>query len=189
MHSKTILTFAGLLLSICGWFVWNFALGAIFPNDLNVYQVRGTFIQNFGRTLNYWATMVLLLLTLVSVELFWSAIRRVYFPNDTDIMQRVEKDDEMMRRMEAELDKERGEAEDESRVTKQQQLNDVPAVASTPPMPQHGRRPRNSEEYAGGKWGRPSADYNRQSTVGPVEEEAQGYSPPREMQRMRDRWV
>jgi len=175
MHSKTVITVAGLLLSICGWFVWNFALGAIFPNDLDIYQVRGTFIQNFGKTLNYWATMVLLLLTLISVELFWAAIRRIYFPNDTDIMQRVEKDDEMMRRMEMELDRERGESEEEPQ---RQAAADVPMVVAPTP-------PRNTVENAGGRWTRRSGDYNRQSIVEPVEEETVGYSPPRERQRPR----
>lgn len=105
MHTKNIVTFAGLFLSVTGWFMWNLLLGAIYPDGLNIYQVPGAFMHNFGRTLSWWAIVLLVLLTLIVIELVVSAVRRVYWPGDWDIMQRVEKEgkiEEMRRRVDAE---------------------------------------------------------------------------------------
>ncbi|PKS07259.1 hypothetical protein jhhlp_005861 [Lomentospora prolificans] len=106
MHTKNIITFAGLFLSITGWFMWNLLLGAIYPDGLQIYQVPNAFMHNFGHTLTWWAIVLLVLLSLIVVELVVSAVRRVYWPGDWDIMQRVEKDgkvEEMRREIDAEM--------------------------------------------------------------------------------------
>jgi phospholipid-translocating ATPase len=59
---------------------------------VGIYIVRDGFTQNFGRQLLWWATVLVGLAALVVAELVVQALRRVYWPNDQDLMQRIEKD-------------------------------------------------------------------------------------------------
>lgn len=55
-------------------------------------MVRRAFIDNFGRQLSWWTTLLVALATLVVLDLVVQGIRRVYWPTDQDLMQRIEKD-------------------------------------------------------------------------------------------------
>lgn len=70
-------------------------LAAIYPEKVNLYPVRHAFLDNFGRRLQWWATILLELMTLVVMELVVQSIRRVYWPTDQDLMQRMEKDSDI----------------------------------------------------------------------------------------------
>lgn len=59
---------------------------------VGIYIVRDAFIHNFGRTLNWWVIILMELATLIVLDLAVQSVRRVYFPNDVDLMQRMEKD-------------------------------------------------------------------------------------------------
>lgn len=91
MHNKTIVTFIALFLSIAGWFLWSLIIGEMYPDGMGIYLVQRAFLDNYGRTLTWWATGLLVLLTLIVVELIVGAVRRVYWPGDYDVMQRLEK--------------------------------------------------------------------------------------------------
>lgn len=54
--------------------------------------MRDAILENFGRQLVWWTTILLELAALIVIELVIQAIRRVYWPTDEDLMQRVEKD-------------------------------------------------------------------------------------------------
>lgn len=95
MHSKTIITFIGFVISVGGWFVWMLALSGVYPVSFGPYIVRDAFIHNFGRVLQWWTVVLLELITLVVMELVVQAIRRVYWPTDQDLMQRLEKDNKV----------------------------------------------------------------------------------------------
>ena len=116
MHSKTVITFGGCFLAILAWFVFSLLIGEIYPGGMNIYLVRRAFLDNYGRSLAWWATALWMLLTLIVIELIVGAVRRVYFPNDYDVMQRLEKNGELDL-----LDEEKGdvleteEADDEVR--------------------------------------------------------------------------
>jgi phospholipid-translocating ATPase len=92
MHSKTIITMAGFFLSIIAWFLWNIIISAGFEGEVSPFAVRDGLLFNFGRQLKWWATALVSLGALVTVELVIQAVQRVYWPTDLDIMQRVEKD-------------------------------------------------------------------------------------------------
>lgn len=68
------------------------ALSGIKPTSFGPYIVRDAFIDNFGDTLQWWTIVLLELIVLIVIELVVQAIRRVYFPSDQDLMQRIEKD-------------------------------------------------------------------------------------------------
>jgi phospholipid-translocating ATPase len=92
VHTKTVVTFGGCLISVAGWFLWMLALSGIKPKSFGPYIVRDAFIDNFGRTLQWWTLVLLELIVLIVIDLVVQAIRRVYFPGDQDLMQRIEKD-------------------------------------------------------------------------------------------------
>ncbi|EEY20423.1 phospholipid-transporting ATPase [Verticillium alfalfae VaMs.102] len=93
MHTKTIISFLGVFLSVGGWFLWNLILSGIFEESLRIYQIRRAFIDNFGRTANFWAVVLVALGAVLVLELLVHAMRRVYFPHDVDLMQRVEREE------------------------------------------------------------------------------------------------
>jgi len=92
VHSKTIIIFAGFLISIGGWFLWNIILSAVYRGYVGPYIVRHSFLRNFGRELQWWVTMLLGLTVLLTLELVVQSVRRVYWPTDQDLMQRIERD-------------------------------------------------------------------------------------------------
>ncbi|KAF4998265.1 hypothetical protein FGRMN_3314 [Fusarium graminum] len=92
VHTKTVVTFGGCLISVAGWFLWMLALSGVKPISFGPYIVRDAFIDNFGRTLQWWTLVLLELIVLIVIDLVVQAVRRVYFPSDQDLMQRIEKD-------------------------------------------------------------------------------------------------
>lgn len=82
----------GLAVEVIGWFVWNLFLSAVYPTTVGPISVRDAFLHAFGDRLSWWTTLLLTLATLIILELAVQAIRRVYWPTDQDLMQRIEKD-------------------------------------------------------------------------------------------------
>jgi phospholipid-translocating ATPase len=97
LHSKTVITFGGFIISLGGWFLWNVALSGVYPSTFAIYNVRNSFVDNFGRRLLWWSTLLLSLVTPIIIELVVQSIRRVYWPNDQDLMQRIEQDSDSKR--------------------------------------------------------------------------------------------
>lgn len=64
----------------------------MYPRKVGRDMVRKALIHNFGRQLSWWTTLLLALATLVVVDLVVQGVRRVYWPTDQDVMQRIEKD-------------------------------------------------------------------------------------------------
>ncbi|CAM1507873.1 Fc.00g047210.m01.CDS01 [Cosmosporella sp. VM-42] len=92
LHNKTIVTFIGFLVSVAGWFIWMCAIAGIKARTVGPFIVRDAFLDNFGRKLAWWTTILLELVALIVIELVVQSIRRVYFPTDQDLMQRIEQD-------------------------------------------------------------------------------------------------
>jgi phospholipid-translocating ATPase len=68
---------------------------------IGIYSVRDAFIHNFGPTLSWWVIILLELAALLVLDLAVQSVRRVYFPTDVDLMQRIEKDVAKERRRKA----------------------------------------------------------------------------------------
>ncbi|KAM5344777.1 hypothetical protein ACJ41O_010639 [Fusarium nematophilum] len=92
VHTKTVVTFGGCFISVLGWFLWMLAISGLYSEQFGIYIVRRAFIDNFGRTLQWWTAVLLQLVVLTVADLVVQAIRRVFFPRDQDLMQRIEKD-------------------------------------------------------------------------------------------------
>lgn len=91
-HHKNIIILGGFLLSIAGWWIWQCIISRMYDNVLDIYLVRDNFLVHFGPQLSWWAICLLELGALVILDLVVQSIRRVYFPTDQDLMQRIEKD-------------------------------------------------------------------------------------------------
>ncbi|KAH0497909.1 hypothetical protein TgHK011_005191 [Trichoderma gracile] len=91
-HSKTWIPLLGLAIELTGWFIWNLVISAVYQPTVGPIVVRDDFIHNFGPRLSWWTTLLLGLVTPIIMELAVQAIRRVYWPTDQDLMQRIEKD-------------------------------------------------------------------------------------------------
>jgi phospholipid-translocating ATPase len=139
-HSKSIIIFAGFAVSVAGWFLWNIILSRMYAHEFAIYFVRDNFLHNFGGVLSWWVTIALALFSLIVMELCVQAIRRVYWPTDQDLMQRIEKDavaNKIVRDRAAAA--ERGEAEE-------LELQDVTAATSNGGQAHgHERKARVSE--------------------------------------------
>lgn len=55
------------------------------------YIVRDAFIYNFGRRPTWWLTAIMTLAMVIVFELAVSAVRRIYWPQDQDLMQEAER--------------------------------------------------------------------------------------------------
>lgn len=92
LHTKTVITFAGYIITSGGWFIWLLILSKLLSKEMNVYLVYDTFIHNFGAHLSWWTTLLLAFTAPILLELIVQSVRRVYWPTDTDLMQRMEKE-------------------------------------------------------------------------------------------------
>ncbi|GAO19599.1 hypothetical protein UVI_02031900 [Ustilaginoidea virens] len=97
LHHKTVITFAGFAISVAGWFLWCLFLSGTYPEKVGKDMVRDGFLHNFGRKLSWWTTLLIALAALVMLDLVVQGVRRVYWPTDVDLMQRIEKDAEARR--------------------------------------------------------------------------------------------
>lgn len=134
LHNKTMVTFIGFFISVAGWFLWNLFLSAIYKRSPSPYAVRDAFIEAFGRDPTWWLTVVMVLAMVILLELMITAVRRILWPQDQDLMQEAEKFNgvlDVMREHAAEL----GEAEDDS-----EEADEKP----TTPFPQGGAAPSKS---------------------------------------------
>lgn len=92
LHSKTVITFAGYIITAGGWFIWLLILMRVISKQMSVYLVYNTFTRNFGARLEWWTTLLLAFTGPIILELVVQSVRRVYWPTDQDLMQRLEKD-------------------------------------------------------------------------------------------------
>ncbi|KAJ0117047.1 hypothetical protein J7T55_003463 [Diaporthe amygdali] len=91
LHNKTLVTFIGFFISVAGWFLWNLFLSAIYDSRVGPYIVRKAFIYNFGRQPTWWLTAIMALAMVIVFELAVSAVRRIFWPQDQDLIQETEK--------------------------------------------------------------------------------------------------
>ncbi|CAK7266012.1 drs2 neo1 protein [Sporothrix epigloea] len=92
LHNQTMITAAGLLISVTGWFLWSILLSAAHSNKFGPYLVHDAFLHNFGRTATWWVTLIVTLAAVVVLELVVSSVRRWLFATDLDLMQQIEHD-------------------------------------------------------------------------------------------------
>lgn len=91
LHNKTLVIFIGFFISVAGWFLWCLFLAAIYKNKIGPYTVKYAFVRNFGRMPVWWLALVMVLAAVMVVELSVTALRRIFWPQDQDLMQEAER--------------------------------------------------------------------------------------------------
>jgi phospholipid-translocating ATPase len=76
-HHKTIIILACFIITIAGWWAWQFFLsGAYSTKAVTPYAVRDGFTSVFGPDPAWWLTLIVVLGTLTTGELAYRAIKR-----------------------------------------------------------------------------------------------------------------
>ncbi len=81
MHNKSIVAAISLFCSIGGWWLWNIVLSATYTNNV-IYNVRGGFLDRFGRNILWWLTLLFIVLTCNVFEFAVASIRGAFWPTD-----------------------------------------------------------------------------------------------------------
>ncbi|KAL3419672.1 phospholipid-translocating P-type ATPase [Phlyctema vagabunda] len=143
VHNKTLIPVIGCIITIAGWFFWNLCLSALGTSIEYGYFMEGAFINHFGNQLLWWACLLIMVSVIIFIEVSVSALRRCYFPTDTDVFQELQNDPIIMRRFEetaaglnAEMGREQRSSEELKRDVEVQELLDLP-----PPPKAYRRRP------------------------------------------------
>lgn len=97
MHNKSIVAGIILFLSIGAPFLWNLIFAAAYPLT-TAYHVRGGFFIGFGQNPTWWLTLIFIVVCVYMYELSISALRKAFFPTDTDVFQELEQDKAFMAR-------------------------------------------------------------------------------------------
>jgi phospholipid-translocating ATPase len=99
-HTKSALNALAIFCSVGGWFLWNIILSCLYKTPSTIYYVRATFLQLFGRSLAWWCTLLLIILSVATFEFATMALRAAWWTTDEDVFQALEKDPDVKRRFE-----------------------------------------------------------------------------------------
>ncbi|RAO66316.1 uncharacterized protein BHQ10_002328 [Talaromyces amestolkiae] len=97
MHNKSVVAGITLFLSVGAPFLWNLIFAAAYPLT-TAYHVRGGFFIGFGQNPTWWLTLIFIIVCVYMYELSISALRKAFFPTNTDIFQELEQDKTFMAR-------------------------------------------------------------------------------------------
>jgi phospholipid-translocating ATPase len=99
-HTKSLVNALAIFCSVGGWFLWNMILSLLYKTPSTIYYVRATFLQLFGRSLAWWCTLLLIILSVAVFEFATMALRAAWWTTDEDVFQALEKDPDVKRRFE-----------------------------------------------------------------------------------------
>ncbi len=91
MHNKSFIAGLSVFLSTGAVFLWNVVLAAVYP-PTSTYKARGGFFTGFGQNPTWWMTLVLIVACVSLLEFSVCALRKAFFPTDTDVFQELERD-------------------------------------------------------------------------------------------------
>ena len=77
-HYKTRIVAVGFTITVAGWWAWNAFLATAYSDNLSPYDVRHGFNKGFGTDPNWWLTLVITLAVLLTIELIWKSLRKLY---------------------------------------------------------------------------------------------------------------
>jgi phospholipid-translocating ATPase len=81
MHSKSIVSAIGIILSVGGWFLWNLVLSSIYKSNV-IYNVKEGFLHRFGRSAAWWLVLILVVSSCLTIELAIASIQCAYWATD-----------------------------------------------------------------------------------------------------------
>jgi phospholipid-translocating ATPase len=126
MHNKTVISAAGWIISIGGWFLWTLLLSIVYKpgKTYPLYPIKDGFLKFFGHDLLWWMVLALTLGSLILLEIGVSSVRKACWPTDTDVFQELQKDKVIRQRFEETI---RAEQEGGGEVEKRNKKNSMEA--------------------------------------------------------------
>ena len=126
MHNKTVISAAGWIISIGGWFLWTLLLSIVYKpgKTYPLYPIKDGFLKFFGHDLLWWMVFALTLGSLILLEIGVSSVRKAFWPTDTDVFQELQKDKVIRQRFEETI---RAEQEGGGEVEKRNKKNSMEA--------------------------------------------------------------
>ncbi|GME82177.1 unnamed protein product [Ambrosiozyma monospora] len=101
MHSISKLSIIAWLVSVLGWLAWCVLLNFLYKSRDNIiFYVADGLTQHFGTDGTFWATILVLTIVGLSIDLVFQAAKVIAFPNDSMIFQRLEKKPAIRRKLE-----------------------------------------------------------------------------------------
>lgn len=100
LHNKSVTAAISTFLSVGGWYLWNLILSEAYDTTNRIYLVRDAFVHQFGRNILWWLTLIVTVLAVSLLELLLKSVKAIYFPNDVEVFQVLERDVEIKRRFE-----------------------------------------------------------------------------------------
>lgn len=91
MHNRSIANLIAVFLSVGGWFLWNILLAIIYTTNTQ-YDVKSGFFTRFGRSMEWWLTLIFGLVAVLALEISAKAVKAGLWPSDTDVFRQLERD-------------------------------------------------------------------------------------------------
>lgn len=101
MHTWSILNYTFFAISFVGWWLWSLLQAAIY-SSAKIYFVKGALTTGFGRQLDWWAALVLVISTVLLMDVACQAVKTAIWPMEEDIFRELQTDKALKARLEEE---------------------------------------------------------------------------------------
>ncbi|ODV91372.1 hypothetical protein CANCADRAFT_15651, partial [Tortispora caseinolytica NRRL Y-17796] len=103
MHTITYVNAIAFIASVGGYILFTLFTGHLYKTS-NAYSlfVYNAFIDRFGTQLQWWASLLIVFVMPLAVDMMFQMLRSAFFPTDTHIFQEIEKDPMLKLRLEEE---------------------------------------------------------------------------------------
>lgn len=75
-HYKTVIVGVSFLITVAGWWAWNGFMASAYSDNLSPYDVKYGFTKTFGNDWNWWLTLIIVLMILITLEMIYQSVKR-----------------------------------------------------------------------------------------------------------------
>ncbi|KAG7879865.1 hypothetical protein KL905_001358 [Ogataea polymorpha] len=101
MHSITKLSLISFCVSVFGWLLWCMLLVGLYKRkDSTIYYVSHGLFEHFGKDITFWASILVLIVVGLSIDMLFHLVKVSLWPTDTDAFQVLEKNNRLRKQME-----------------------------------------------------------------------------------------
>ena len=75
-HYKSPVILCSFFITVAGWWAWQSFLAGIYAEQASPYDVKNSFFDAFGKDLDWWLTLILVMLVLFVLELGFKMAKR-----------------------------------------------------------------------------------------------------------------
>jgi len=75
-HHKNVIELVAFSITVGGWWLWNIFLSEAYGRAPTIYGARNGFTEKFGKDLNWWLTVLIILMILLVLQVTYKICRR-----------------------------------------------------------------------------------------------------------------